>query len=129
MKTNNEHFTSDGWLKEEYLWPLRKQIVLGSLFISDYENDFGLDPKEVCDFFDSFWSSYVYELAEEDGLKQQIEERTRAEFPDASEEKIQCWVSDDYEDEVSKRYDNKDALLSWYGCFCDNPFTLKKYET
>ena len=129
MKTDNEYFDQDGWLKDKYLWTLRQQIVLGSLHISDYKNKFGLDPKEVCDFFDGFWCHYVYELAEEDGLKQQIEDRTRAEFPNASEEEIQRWVSADYEDEVSKRYDNEDALLSWYGCFCDNPFPLKKYET
>ena len=33
---------------------LRNEIVLNSLFISDYENSFGLDPWEVNAFFDGY---------------------------------------------------------------------------
>ena len=41
------------WTKEN-LWKLRKEIKLGSLFITDYRNSFGIDPRKVCDFFDGF---------------------------------------------------------------------------
>lgn len=43
---------------------LRSDIKLNSLFISDYENRYGIDPHEVCDFFDGFMS-YLTELEKE----------------------------------------------------------------
>ena len=43
-------------MNSKTLWTLRKQIILNSLFISDYRNTFGIDPHVVCDFFDSFLS-------------------------------------------------------------------------
>lgn len=67
MRTN-DCFDENGWLKDEYLWSLRQQITLGSIYVSDYENSFGIQPKKVCDFFTSFWDSYCQELAKEDGL-------------------------------------------------------------
>ena len=33
----------NGWFKEEYLWELRQEIVLGSLYYADYRNSFGID--------------------------------------------------------------------------------------
>lgn len=54
-------------LTQEQLWKLRRQIVLGSLYYSDYINTFGIDRHLVCDFFDSFLS-YVAELMQEDPL-------------------------------------------------------------
>ena len=41
-------------LTKDQLWELREEIVLGSLYINDYENSFGIDPRGVCNFFDSF---------------------------------------------------------------------------
>ena len=41
-------------LTKEQLWKLRKEIVLGSLYIDDYKNSFGINPENVCNFFDSF---------------------------------------------------------------------------
>ena len=41
-------------LTKEQLWKLRQEIVLGSLYINDYKNSFGIDPQAVRDFFDSF---------------------------------------------------------------------------
>ena len=41
-------------LTKEQLWKLRQEIVLGSLYIHDYDNSFGIDPSAVCNFFDSF---------------------------------------------------------------------------
>ena len=43
---------------------LRYEVVLNSLFLKDYENSFGIDPKEVCDFFDGY-VQYLFEIAEE----------------------------------------------------------------
>ena len=36
---------------------LRSDIVLNSLFISDYENRYGIPAENVCDFFDGFMDS------------------------------------------------------------------------
>ena len=41
-------------LTKEQLWKLRKEIVLGSIYTNDYENSFGINPKNVQSFFDSF---------------------------------------------------------------------------
>lgn len=47
-----------GMLNKAQLKQLRKEICLGSLFIADYENSFGIDPNEVCEFFDGFIEMY-----------------------------------------------------------------------
>ena len=52
-------------LNSEQLYALRKEIVLNSLFLKDYINSFGIDEKEVCDFFMGY-VDYLYEIAEED---------------------------------------------------------------
>ena len=41
-------------LSKKDLQLLRNEIILNSLFISDYENSFGLDPGEVNAFFDGY---------------------------------------------------------------------------
>lgn len=41
-------------LTKEQLWKLRKEIRLGSIYIDDYKNSFGIEPQSVCNFFDSF---------------------------------------------------------------------------
>lgn len=41
-------------LTKEQLWKLRKEIMLGSIYIDDYKNSFGIEPQSVCNFFDSF---------------------------------------------------------------------------
>ena len=51
------------------LWKLRKEIVLGSMYYSDYENSFGIPEKACCDFFDGFveWC-FIIESEKENGL-------------------------------------------------------------
>lgn len=46
---------------------LRKQIVLNSLFVSDYENSFDFDAYEVCDFFDGYMDFLDEEYKEVQG--------------------------------------------------------------
>ena len=41
---------------------LRKEIILNSLYVSDYENSFGFDANDICCFFDGY-VSYLEELA------------------------------------------------------------------
>ncbi len=46
---------------------LRGQIVLNSLYVSDYRNSLGVDSNEACSFFDGY-VDYLQELATEDGF-------------------------------------------------------------
>ena len=79
-----------GWLTDKALLQLRQEITLGSLFIADYNNSFGISPNQVCDFFDGY-VSYLEEIADEQGGE-------------------------------AFSHDNDQNLLSWYGCFEENPF-------
>lgn len=92
MRTK-DRFDDKGWLKEEYLWELRQQIVLNSLYYSDYRNNFGIDEHKVCDFFDGY-VSFLTEL--------EIEKYGK-ELSNTS----------DFFDE----FDNEENLKSWYRCF------------
>lgn len=53
-------------LSSAQLADLRKEIVLNSLYISDYDNSFGFDSNHISTFFEGY-VSYLEELAEEDG--------------------------------------------------------------
>lgn len=88
-----------GWLTDAALIDLRKQIVLHSIRYRDYENTYGLDSHEVLEFFDGY-VDYLGELMSEDG-------HTDEEFFD-----------------ILKEYDTDENLISWYGMFTENPFTI-----
>ena len=89
-------------LTREDLAKLRGEIVLNSLYISDYENSFGFSSKSMCEFFDGY-VSYLEEIAEEEGYT-------------------------DWEDtfKMFDLYDNEENLYSWYCCFDD--FDWVEYE-
>ena len=89
-----------GWITDKALLELRKDIVLNSIHISDYENRFGIDPEEVCNFFNGY-VEYLEELAEEDNFD---------------------FEGDNWEVFIYL-YDTDDNLRAWYGCYDDNPFT------
>lgn len=78
------------------LWNLRTEIVLGSLYTSDYENTFRILPIIVQSFFDGY-IEYLWELAEENNKKANM----------------------DFEDLI-EIYDNSDNL-KWYYCFNEDP--------
>ena len=56
MKKRFENFSI------EDLRTLRNEIVLNSLFVSDYKNSFGISAKSVSLFFDSYMS-FIDEMA------------------------------------------------------------------
>lgn len=99
-ETYNKITNENGWLKDEIIIDLRKQIYLNSLFFSDYENSYGIDSHQVCNFFDGF-IDYISELMDEDGMS-----------------------DEDFFNNLDK-YDTAGNLLDWYGCFDENPFTLE----
>ena len=82
-------------LTREELRDLRNEIVLNSLYTSDYENTHHILPRDAQNFFDGY-VEYLYELAEENGEKPDIED-------------------------LCIKYDNPDNLENWYYCFEGNP--------
>lgn len=47
-------------MTKQELQQLRNEITLNSLYTSDYENSFNIDPRQVQDFFDG-WLEYCSE--------------------------------------------------------------------
>lgn len=91
-----DRFTENGWFKEKYLWELRQQIVLNSLYVADYRNSFGIEEHKVCDFFDGY-ISFLTELEIEKYGKEL--------------DNISAFFDE---------FDTEENLKSWYGCFCDD---------
>ena len=76
------------------LWRLRKDIVLNSLYLTDYENRYGVDPQEVYNFFDG-WLEF-------------LEEDMREEIPDYKEEDFFVYID---------LFDTPKNLLNWWFCW------------
>lgn len=93
------------WMTKEQLWALRRQIVLGSLYLSDYVNTFGIDRHAVCDFFDSFLSFLGEKMADE--------------IPG---------YDDRHFSKHLRAYDTPDELWEWYGCYEENPLPFPEPE-
>ena len=51
-------------LTKENLWKLRKEIVLNSLYLSDYENSFGVDEEDLFYFFEGYLEDLGYLMEE-----------------------------------------------------------------
>jgi hypothetical protein len=75
------------------LWKLRKEVKVNSVFTKDYENSFGIDPKEVHDFFD--------------GYLEGLEEAMLAAIPD--------YDSNNFFD-YFEEYDTYSNLKRWASC-------------
>ena len=86
---------------------LRKEIVLNSLFFTDYTNSFGIDRRDVAAFFDGYYD-FIWELAYEDAKEQG---------------KGTSYLTHNY---VVENYDNIENLESWYYCYGD--FDWVRYE-
>ena len=95
MKEKKMHLTKNK------LWELRQEIVLNSLFKSDYQNSFGFTTQSVFEFFDGYMS-YLEELMTEDG------------------------VSNNDMFDVLGKYDTVDNLWAWWDMF--ETYPLEKEE-
>lgn len=84
---------------KEDLQALRKEICLNSLFVSDYENSFGISAKSVCTFFDSYMD-FIWEMAHEDNFI--------VGYPN---------YGDHTYSEFFEKYDTIDNLWEWYNCY------------
>lgn len=109
-KNLQHYFDADGWLKDSYLWSLRQQITLGSIYISDYNNTFGIDSHKVSDFFEGFYS-FIYDTAVEDGVMKEAELLSKDSTNPYRQEIL-------FDEMLLERYDNPEYLKEWYWCFC-----------
>lgn len=76
------------------LWALRSEVVLNSIYLHDYENSFGFDRKDICNFMDGY-IEYLCELMSDYGIAEEDQMKRLDEF------------------------DNKDNLQRWFDCFDD----------
>lgn len=83
-------------MNKNALWQLRNQIVLNSLYVSDYRNSFGYTAKSVCDFFDGYMEFLEGLATEQYG--------------------VGCSLDQIFE------FDNAENLYNWYGYFEHCPF-------
>lgn len=86
------------------LWKLRKEIVLNSLYLSDYENSFDIPIEDCCNFFEGYFEELCYILQDEIG-----------------EEEYNNLNSDEFYKRVFA-LDNEDNLYNYYYGIEDNPF-------
>lgn len=89
-------------LTKNQLKQLRKEIVLNSLFLNDYNNSLFIKNKTVCAFMDSY-IEYLYEIAHENNFK-----------------------SDNITD-VLNEYDNIENLYNYYLCYENDPLLQDDY--
>lgn len=75
-------------LTKDQLWSLRQQVVVNSIYVEDYSNDFGYSPSDMYAFFDGYYD-YLCELGEELGCTH---------------------------DEIMQ-LDDAENLYSWYNCY------------
>ena len=90
-------------MNRQQLWELREEIVLNSLFLTDYDNSFRIDNNKVCNFFEGY-VEFLYELAEDDG------QQGLTFF------------------EIANRYDSEDNLWEWYNCYDEDPLPQQEEE-
>lgn len=83
-------------LTKKQLHQLRKDIILNSLIIKDYDNSLGIDAKKVYYFFDGFVDN-IFTIAKENNEKTDF-------------------------DAVLKKYDNIDTLYNYYMGLDFDPF-------
>lgn len=72
---NKDCWDENGIFKSEYLHQLRSEIIMGSCYVDDYRNSFGIDPNYVYNFFESYaeWLEYDFLEESDDALKEWYE--------------------------------------------------------
>lgn len=115
-----DKFFKDGYLKEECLWPLRKQITLGSVYTADFRNTFGISEKVVQDFFDAYIERCKI-VADEIGLMERaIAERNRLVEVSGENPWIPS-VTSVYEGMLDLEFDTEERLIDYYRHLPENP--------
>ena len=105
-------------MTEQQLSQLRSEISLGSLYVHDYENSFGIDPNKVGDFFDTYIEMICDYYAESKG------------YDSFEDMRYECELTPDQIDLIynSKEFwsfDNDETLYRTYCCFMDDPLPIE----
>jgi len=99
----------------EDLARLRREVVLNSLYYTDYQNSFGISRASASLFFDSYLED-ISDRAREDGYLWDYAEPGSTYY----QEGYHTWA------EFLKKYDTIDNLESWWNCYED--FSWVVYE-
>ena len=100
MKTIFKRFEN---LTSAELWALRLKVVVNSVYLADYENQYGISEVSLCNFFDGYYD-FIWELAEEDHCTN-IDHKF-----------------------VIDNYDTEENLYNWYNCHEDFDWIVYEYD-
>lgn len=100
MKTIFKRFEN---LTSAELWAIRSKVVVNSVYLADYENQYGISEVSLCNFFDGYYD-YMWELAEEK------------------------YGKDIDIDNILDEFDNEDTLYSWFNCNEDFEWVVYEYD-
>ena len=98
-------------MTKQELQQLRNEITLNSLYTSDYNNSFNIDPRQVQDFFDSYLENCEY-------------------IPNDNGDML-CDMDlsyTDYYDTLFTIANNIDNLYDYYLSFEEDPLSQKYFE-
>ena len=98
-------------MTKQELQQLRNEITLNSLYTSDYDNSFNIDPRQVQDFFDSYLENCEY-------------------IPNDNGDML-CDMDlsyNDYYDTLFTIANNIDYLWEFYCTFDEDPLSQKYFE-
>lgn len=85
------------------LWAIRSKVVVNSVYLADYENQYGISEVSLCNFFDGYYN-FIWELAEEDHGKN---------------------LNHNF---VFNEYDTEENLYNWYNCHEDFDWVIYDYD-
>ena len=100
MKTIFKRFEN---LTSAELWAIRSKVVVNSVYLADYENQYGISEVSLCNFFDGYYD-YMWELAIE-------------KYGEGVEDKI-----------VFNEFDTEDTLRGWFDCYEDFDWVVYEYD-
>ena len=96
-------------MTKQELQQLRNEITLNSLYTSDYDNSFNIDPRQVQDFFDSYLENCEY-------------------IPNDNGDLVGTISDNDYYDTLFTIADNIDNLYNFYCTFEEDPLSQEYFE-
>ena len=85
------------------LWDIRLKVVVNSVYINDFENQYGINEVSLCNFFEGYYD-FICELAEE---------------------KIGKNIAHSL---VLPHFDNEENLYRWFNCYDDFDWIVYNYD-
>lgn len=101
-------------MTKQELQQLRNEITLNSLYTSDYENSFNIDPRQVQDFFDSYLEDCETISVNDNG--------------DLLCDIVDTLTNDQYYDTLFKIANDIDNLYNYYYSYDLDPLSQEFFE-